>query len=604
MSFIRRRGKPLGRTLAGRETLDAFRQSNPEAPTIGAWVVRGRLPAPDVAPHAEGFIELWDQVRAAEKSIRYGAAHYAADGQLEDLLLLAVYPAGEFLEVVSGGRVSRFRIPAPIASWDHWEQFSVEALGQALEHAATAPAGAPDSSQRVRADEHASFVAFRENGPAPQLLSWRVVSVSEADDDRLGGGRVEFWGGLDTVGPFVYAHMAVAYRSDGSIAGICAIELMPETHDDVFLCLFQGDQHTNFGLRRDLLDASSFATAAIEVLGSLLRDETPRPLVVPPTPVSEPFRGDDAELPNEPVSRQPVAHHNASATLIHWRPNEVWDRTRQGDLRIGPFLVLQNFLTNRDLSGGAFGSVFAVLGPNGESAVAKAGRALGGGRGNTHADAHHPDVGAVISEDGWVHVTFGPQEVDEVLRSEGLLLERAGGALLPKSYGLYDDPWGRPVLVMEQVEGRPPRDVDDVVAILSAIAEAVDEGVLDYHGDLKPEHVFIGNQVRLIDPAPRFAEAAKRAYTPEYNPYALTGRVADVFAIAVLLYLILTAIHPFSRMYGSDSTGVEDPPPVARGRQEIPGRIATFVDSIVRTSPNNLPEWAYDYRSALERLRG
>jgi hypothetical protein len=124
-----------------------------------------------------------------------------------------------------------------------------------------------------------------------------------------------------------------------------------------------------------------------------------------------------------------------------------------------------------------------------------------------------------------------------VLHNEAEILERDTGRLLPRSLGIWEhDPSGLPVLVMERLEGRQPSTPADVVAVLDALAEAAERGTFDAHGDVKVEHIFIdGQRVRLCDPAPRFAAADRRGFTPLYNPYGYIGPAADVAACATVL---------------------------------------------------------------------
>jgi hypothetical protein len=111
-----------------------------------------------------------------------------------------------------------------------------------------------------------------------------------------------------------------------------------------------------------------------------------------------------------------------------------------------------------------------------------------------------------------------------------------------------------------------------VRAVLAAVADAVDRGTFDAHGDLKLEHVFIADRVRLCDPAPRFDDPSLHAFTPAYNPRGLKGAAADVAACASMLRYL--------------SGG--------------PGSAWRWAEEVL-DAPTP-PAWASDHRAALARL--
>lgn len=210
----------------------------------------------------------------------------------------------------------------------------------------------------------------------------------------------------------------------------------------------------------------------------------------------------------------------------------------------GPYQLHEPLLG--DLSGGAFGQLVRATDLDGRPLVAKIARP----RGHAHGTEMWSDTPSgrfplhLPAQAFWKD-TGGGLVVDEldgslladVLVREAELLERDGGVLLPRSYGLWDhDPSGAAVLVMEELEGRAPSTPAEVVAVLAALQAAVERGVFDSHGDVKREHIFIdGATVRLCDPAPRFADASRRAFTYLYNPHGFSGPAADVAACATIL---------------------------------------------------------------------
>ncbi|WP_420122989.1 hypothetical protein [Nakamurella sp.] len=223
--------------------------------------------------------------------------------------------------------------------------------------------------------------------------------------------------------------------------------------------------------------------------------------------------------------------------------------------RAGPYQLHEPLLSG--LSGGGFGEVVTATDLDGRPVVAKLPRPRAGA-GHTERwldtpagprPAHLP--AQVFRGDSGV---LRPTEVGlalttAILHREADLLERDGGRLLPRSLGLWPHhPSGFDTLVMERLIGESPSRAVDVLAVLEALADAVDRGTFDAHGDVKPEHVFIADGiVRMCDPAPRFDDPEYRGLTPAYNPRAWTGAAADVAACAVMLRYLPTAAgdgHP------------------------------------------------------------
>jgi hypothetical protein len=273
-------------------------------------------------------------------------------------------------------------------------------------------------------------------------------------------------------------------------------------------------------------------------------------------------------------------------------------------MSIGPFRLGRNLLAEHGLSGGSFGTLFEATGPDGQPAVAKFGRDSGGGRENTYSDLHLPDVAFNANTGDWWQTTLPADEVDEVLLAEADILRIGDGRLLPRLLGVFDGPSGRPVVVMERVVGRRPRTVDDVRRVLEELAASVRAGALDYHGDLKPEHVFVAERVRLVDPAPRLDATRHAAFTPEYNPLGMSGPPADVFAVCVLVYQAVTGTNPFR---GPGRAGRVIPrlpkiPPMPREGTGLPDGLADAVDSLFGAPPYEWWTWVLDHSTAFEHL--
>lgn len=188
----------------------------------------------------------------------------------------------------------------------------------------------------------------------------------------------------------------------------------------------------------------------------------------------------------------------------------------------------------------------------------------------------HVPAKAFVQRSGeWLVSPVDGATTAAVLRAEAEVLDRDGGVLLPASLGMWEhETSGVPVLVMERLEGERPTSVYDVRAALAAVADAVDEGTFEAHGDLKLEHVFIDadGRVRICDPAPRFTDPALRAFTPAYNPRGWSGPAADTVACASML----------------------------RYLRDGPGAAAAWADELLGT--DTPPGWATDHRQALARL--
>ena len=214
----------------------------------------------------------------------------------------------------------------------------------------------------------------------------------------------------------------------------------------------------------------------------------------------------------------------------------------------GPFVIGAPLL-GADVPGGGFGLLFEAVDSEGLGRVAKVARAVHvpGEVTQVWADAAHGahpvrvPAEAFIQNTGasdWSRCTLGHAALRAVLRSEADILARDLGALLPISFGVWEsDESGEPVLVMERLEGRAPCSTAEVRDLLSEVADAVDRGTFDAHGDLKPEHVFIdpNGAIRVCDPAPRFLDHGMRGYTPAYNPRGLRGAASDVAACASMI---------------------------------------------------------------------
>ena len=234
--------------------------------------------------------------------------------------------------------------------------------------------------------------------------------------------------------------------------------------------------------------------------------------------------------------------------------------------------VVQGYRITRFLGRGGFASVFlAQHEESGNKVALKVGAGAGGGRQVTRLlevtsrrtpEGISPDelpAEGVFFEPRGVRIDlFDEQEVHSMLRVEGDLLANAQHDNL---VGLVDRLTvdGNPVLVLDYVRGKTLREkirslegihLNWFLAVVRSLISMRDAGTLDYHGDLKPENLVVkpSGKVVMLDPAMRLPQARVVTTTPHYNPLLLTESKADVMAIGIMIYEILTGTLPFDEV--------------------------------------------------------
>ncbi len=234
--------------------------------------------------------------------------------------------------------------------------------------------------------------------------------------------------------------------------------------------------------------------------------------------------------------------------------------------------VVQGYRITRFLGRGGFASVFlAQHEQTGNKVALKVGAASGGGRQVTRLlevtsrrtpEGISPDelpAEAVFFESGGVRIDlFDEHEVHGMLRAEGDLLAACKNENV---VGVHDrlvvD--GNPVLVLEYVRGKTLREkirslegihLNWFLAVVRALAGCRQAGTMTWHGDLKPENIVVkpSGKVVLLDPAMRLPERRVVTTTPHYNPLLLADSKADVMAIGIMIYEILTGTLPFDEV--------------------------------------------------------
>jgi hypothetical protein len=179
-----------------------------------------------------------------------------------------------------------------------------------------------------------------------------------------------------------------------------------------------------------------------------------------------------------------------------------------------------------------------------------------------------------------------------------------------------------PYLVMEYVEGEPIHQyckyarlsVNDCIALFRQVCAAVIylHQHMVVHRDLKPGNILVTSDgtVKLLDfgiakllPGNRYAPAASHTsagvMTPDYaSPEQIRGipvsTVTDVYTLGVLLYELLTGVHPFAdgtaEMHETLRRICEDEPAkpsAASGRSEYRGELDNIILKALRKEPSD-----------------
>ena len=254
---------------------------------------------------------------------------------------------------------------------------------------------------------------------------------------------------------------------------------------------------------------------------------------------------------------------------------------------VGPYTLGENIL-GPSLSGGGFASIYEVLSDDGQLRVGKVARPRGGASGTEMwADdfpVHVPAGAYVQGVAGSARQDADAALLAAALENERQILAADDGAVFPRLDGMWPHARsGATVLVMERLAGRRPQTAEDVYAVLRAVEDLVDRGVVDAHGDLKFEHVFISNsnEVRLCDPAPRFGDPKWRGYTRAFNPNGWIGAAADVVACASMIRYLKEDVPAPVREWAEALLSEETPPRWALRHRDALG----VLDYVMRLAP-------------------
>jgi serine/threonine protein kinase len=223
------------------------------------------------------------------------------------------------------------------------------------------------------------------------------------------------------------------------------------------------------------------------------------------------------------------------------------------------------------LARGGFSLVYLAEDSEGRKVALKIGDVAGGGRYVTRfleitsqrrPEGISPDetpAEAIFFRQDGVRIDFlDVHEIDDLLRSEVELLKPLKNPNIVQLRECFQHE-GRPVLAYEYVRGKTLREkiralegirLNWFLTIVRTLQKLQRSGALAYHGDLKPENILIkpSGSVVMIDPALRQDERGVITTTPHYNPLLLRDSKADVMAIGVMLYEILTGVLPFDEV--------------------------------------------------------
>lgn len=251
-----------------------------------------------------------------------------------------------------------------------------------------------------------------------------------------------------------------------------------------------------------------------------------------------------------------------------------------------------------------------------------------------------------VAEDQWlrrkVALKFLPEEGEDERGRKRLLREARATAALDHPYicKVYDtgEMEGRIFIAMEYLEGETLKErltegvfeVQEALSIAAEMAEALERAHLEriVHRDVKPSNVMVTDQghVKVMD-----FGIAKRLRAPEGReqdwsvslsdevstlgtlPYMSPEQVrgqkvdtrSDLFSFGVVLYEMLTGLHPFRRPLGPDTAAAileKEPLPVRRIRPELPRETESLVTKLLAKDREDRWQSIEEVRSALARV--
>ncbi len=243
-----------------------------------------------------------------------------------------------------------------------------------------------------------------------------------------------------------------------------------------------------------------------------------------------------------------------------------------------------------------------------------------------------------------VAIKFLPPEMEEDLAArERFFREAKSAATLDHPHICVvheaDQVEGTPFIVMEYIEGeslkdrlaRGPLPLEETLRLASEIAEALQEAHSRHiiHRDLKPGNVMLARtgHAKVMDfGLAKRLRSAEQTTTEEQalseltrtgmtvgtlaymSPEQLQGQAvdhrSDIFSFGIVLYEMLTRIHPFRKEVGMATAAAilsEDPPPIAAHAPGIPEPLIKLVSEMLAKTPARRPQSTSGIH---ERLKG
>lgn len=282
----------------------------------------------------------------------------------------------------------------------------------------------------------------------------------------------------------------------------------------------------------------------------------------------------------------PKVSHRIDVPLVF--PQEESSRVTVGE-QVGPYRI------QRFLGRGAFAGVYKAFDEQSGRVVAlKLGEVRGGNsevsrslevtserRPDSISPDEFPGEAYIISDSGaYSRTSIQAQEIDALIVAEFERLQSMNALVGPAFIG-QEEHKGRPVLVTEFIPGLTLRDnlrnlrgihLNWFHKLAGHLAEMEEEG-LEGHGDLKPENVISpqggGNGTfRAVDPSVIMPhpEGVLTTTTPFYNPMLAKSFRADIHAIGIMIYEVLTGTLPFDNAPWEFSGATEE---MIKGDEEI-----------------------------------
>ncbi|MEO0477874.1 MAG: protein kinase [Planctomycetota bacterium] len=234
--------------------------------------------------------------------------------------------------------------------------------------------------------------------------------------------------------------------------------------------------------------------------------------------------------------------------------------------------VVRGYRVDEFLGRGGFASCYrAIEEETGETVALKVGHPSGGGRQVTRllevtsrrtpegiSPDELPGEAVFLGSDRARIDLFDDQEVRDLLAAEARTLAQVDSSQVVRLRGTFLDE-ERPFLVLDMVRGQTLRqkirDLHGIhlnwfLSVVRSLIELKESEALDFHGDLKPENLIVkpSGKVVMLDPALRTNEHGAITTTPHYNPLLLQDSKADVTAIGIMIYEILTGTLPFDEV--------------------------------------------------------